>query len=773
MKLLQNNLQIFLLIFVTLLFFSPFFLQGKIPIPADTIVGLYHPYRDFYAKDYPNGIPFKNFLITDPVRQQYPWKHLVIDLLKKGELPLWNPYNFTGTPLLGNFQTGVFYPLNFLFIFPFVTGWSLFIVLEPMLASIFMFYYLRSLKISKWASFLGGIVFAFCGFSIAWMEWGNIVHTALWMPLILLSIDKIFFYYREVKIRTLFVEIHKYYKWPVIYIFALASSFFAGHLQIFFYLFLVTCVYSLTRWFQYKKEKKFLMIFAILSCVFLFIVSIQLVSTLLFILNSARNIDQSYWQKEGWFIPWQHLVQFIAPDFFGNPTTLNYWGVWNYGELVGYIGIFPLTLVILSIFSTNDKKILFFNGILFIALIFSLPTPIAQILYILQVPLLSTSQPTRLLFLIDFSLAVLVAAGFDLLSLQKKKILFAVGFLALVLLGLWTIVLTGNALGVTITKENVLIAKRNLYLPTFLFVATFLGMILFTYISNKKIQLFLQLLLIGVTVFDLFRLGWKFNPFTNQKFLFPTTKLISFLQERQGQFRVMSTDSRILPPNFSLIYHIQSVDGYDPLYLRRYAELIAASENGALTIDKPQFNRIITPHRYESKIIDLLGVKYILSFSDLSSPKLRKVFQEGETKVYENQFAIPRAFFVRRVISAQTRNESLAAMFMTDFNPRNTAVIEDDLRNNTVFFAQTEERESIKDIKYSENKVVIDTKNDQDAFLVLTDSYYPNWNVKIYSKDSGKIVNTKIYKTDFNFRGVVVPKGKNRIEFFMSLIPEI
>ncbi|PIZ99051.1 MAG: hypothetical protein COX78_02350, partial [Candidatus Levybacteria bacterium CG_4_10_14_0_2_um_filter_35_8] len=63
-----------LFVIITLIFFWPFVLQNKLPIPADTIVGMYHPYRDFYTNSYPRGVPFKNSLITDPVRQQYPWK---------------------------------------------------------------------------------------------------------------------------------------------------------------------------------------------------------------------------------------------------------------------------------------------------------------------------------------------------------------------------------------------------------------------------------------------------------------------------------------------------------------------------------------------------------------------------------------------------------------------------------------------------------------------------------------------------------------------------
>src|SRR3990170_7845286 len=102
----KNNfyLPLSILLFTILFFFQPFLMQGKLPIPADTIVGLYHPYRDLYASEYPNGIPFKNFLITDPVRQIYPWKKLSIDIIRGLNLPLWNPYAASGMPLLSNFQ---------------------------------------------------------------------------------------------------------------------------------------------------------------------------------------------------------------------------------------------------------------------------------------------------------------------------------------------------------------------------------------------------------------------------------------------------------------------------------------------------------------------------------------------------------------------------------------------------------------------------------------------------------------------------------------------
>ena len=119
----KKYLPILLIIFLVSIFFKDFIIKGLIPIPADTIVGMYHPWRDVTWDNFQNGVPFKNFLITDPVRQQYPWKFLAIDYLKIGQLPLWNPYTFSGSPLLANFQSGAFYPLNIIFfILPFNTA---------------------------------------------------------------------------------------------------------------------------------------------------------------------------------------------------------------------------------------------------------------------------------------------------------------------------------------------------------------------------------------------------------------------------------------------------------------------------------------------------------------------------------------------------------------------------------------------------------------------------------------------------------------------------
>ncbi len=47
--------------------------------------------------------------------QWYPWRALAADSIRHGSLPLWNPYVLCGVPFLGNFQSALFYPPNFIF----------------------------------------------------------------------------------------------------------------------------------------------------------------------------------------------------------------------------------------------------------------------------------------------------------------------------------------------------------------------------------------------------------------------------------------------------------------------------------------------------------------------------------------------------------------------------------------------------------------------------------------------------------------------------------
>ncbi|OGG12808.1 hypothetical protein A3D77_07165 [Candidatus Gottesmanbacteria bacterium RIFCSPHIGHO2_02_FULL_39_11] len=720
------------------IFFYPFFIFGKIPIPSDALVGLYYPFRDTLNTRYPNGYPYKNPLITDPVRQQYVWRELSVDAFRKGKLPLWNPYSFAGTPLLANFQSASFYPLNILFfIFSFPFAWGILVSLQPTLSLIFMYFYLRELKITKAASVVGSLAFSFSGFSISWLTWNTVGHTVLWLPLILLSGEKI------IKNTSL--------KWSLVLLFSLCSSFFAGHLQTFFYIGVFSLIYFVAKLingirhpgFIYPENpydvRKKLIVFFIFVILFTAITSVQWIPTLGFISQSARNADQANWQKEGWFVPPQNLLQFFAPDFFGNPATGNYYGVWNYGEFIGYIGMIPLFFALYAALKLKDKKSIFFVSIIMVSIVLITDNPVSEIPYRLNIPYIGTSQPTRLMSLIDFSLAVLASLGVDQLrsnTKQKRSVLFSIAII-LMLLGIWTF------------SRNP-VARNNLYLSIFLGLIIILTTQAYR-IRPSKIVLPVYLL---VTVFDLFRFGWKFTPFTSTDLLYPQSSLLSYLEDNSHNYRVMANDRRILPPNVSSHYKIQDVSGYDPLYLLSYNKFVSSWNSNSLNLKPSAFNRIVTPQNYESPVSDLLGIKYLLSLTPVQSLKWEYVMRDGETYLYQNKDVLPRAYLAQTVFQKETDQDVMREV-LNNKNSDSAFSTE----NITLGSKSLTPSESAVIENYEENDIRIKVISGDTRMLVLTDPYYKTWKAFVDEKE------TQIFKVNFLFRGVVIPSGEHIIEF--------
>ena len=754
----KKNIFVILGLFFIFFFFNEVFIGGLLPIPTDNIVGLYHPYRDFYSKDYPRGIPFENVQVSDPVRQQYLWRELAISQMKKGELPLWNPYNFSGYPLLANFQSAVFYPLNLaMFILPFEYGWTLLIISQPLLAFTFMFLYLRNLKISKAGSFIGSVAFAFSGFFVSWLEWGNIVSTGLWLPLILLAIDKIL----RIKNHESRIKNKKLLIWFVILLFSSVSSFLAGHLQTFFYLSMVSAAYFIFRWIEYKRIFNILYVFLIFAILFLISTAVQWIPTLQLVSLSARSVDQVSTNIEGWFIPWQNLVQFVAPDFFGNPATLNYWGVWNYGEFIGYIGLLPLILALGALIFKRDKLVLFFGFILTFGIVFAFPSVFSNLPFWLDIPFVSTSQPTRLMYVVNFSLVILAAFGFDYFKKNKTRIIVPLAIVGLIFLFLWGYVKLNTFLPefMRLVPENLAVSFSNLRLPTLVFAITLTLFCLNTFIFKKNIKLsnLIYILIIMVFLLDIYRFADKYTVFSEKEYLYPKTLATAFLEEKSVGSRIMEADARILPPNFSISFNTESIDGYDPLYLLRYGELVAAISRGEPNINPPfGFNRIITPQTYHDPTINGLNIKYLLSLTDIDDEGYIKVFEEGQTKIYENKEFIPRAFFIDRTIGAENKYDAIKKYFENKYDLKSVAIVE----GENFSLLNKKWNTGTAEITYNSfNKIIISVDNKEDGFLVMLDSYYPTW--KVFIDD----IESEILLTDYNFKGVIVPGGAKEVVF--------
>lgn len=124
--------------------------------------------------------------LSDPVWQFVPWLQLARREIAAGRLPLWNPYQDGGVPLLGNSQSALGSPLIWpALAFGIRPGWNLSLLLRALLAAAAAFLWLRDRGRSSPAAGLGAIAFALSGPFIAWLEHPQTLSAAA-VPLLLL-----------------------------------------------------------------------------------------------------------------------------------------------------------------------------------------------------------------------------------------------------------------------------------------------------------------------------------------------------------------------------------------------------------------------------------------------------------------------------------------------------------------------------------------------------------------------------------------------------------
>jgi len=502
----KKHLPLIVLILVSFLFFYKMLFQFKIPFPGDILIADYFPFKyESYLGYNPGSYPNKAQYF-DVIRQMYPWKIFAVSELKAGRFPLWNPYNFSGMPLFANNQSSVLNPFNLLF---FVTSppvaWSLFVFLQPFLASVFTYLYLRRLKLSNLSSVFGAITYSYSLYMSVFVEYGNFGYTILYLPLLLYAIEVL-----SINKKTLCG--------PLISV-LIALTAFSGHLQLFGGVLLFCIIYTIAKHFLIKKNFGSLVIVALYSLLGLGISMIQLLPTIELIQNAARSTHDVAVFQNDILIQIQQLIVYIAPDAYGNPAFGNYLLADSYPGNALYIGIIPIVFALFSLFQfKKNKYVLLFSVISIGILLLVVNNPISQLIYSLNIPFLSASAPSNFIFLLTFSLSVLGAMGIeDWMEKKDKKIfisiilVFCILVLSFILNKLFKVEVNLKQIGLGVGFLSV----SSIYI------------ICLTFLKNKKLLYFLPIIL----VLDLFYYFIKFNPFVPSATVFPKTELTSFLSK--------------------------------------------------------------------------------------------------------------------------------------------------------------------------------------------------------------------------------------------------
>ncbi len=750
---------LFILTGITIVFFWMTFFKGNIPFPGDFLLSEYSPWKQSSYFGYVAGsIPHKAQYF-DVVRELYPWKTLVVRELKSGHVPLWNPYNFAGGPLMANYQSQVWYPLSFVYlVLPQPIAWTVLIILQILLGLIFTYLFAHVIGLSTAASILAAVLFNLSSFSTVWLEFNTVWHTMLWIPLIL------YIFERRLK------NVLPY--WRLLFVGALLSSMTAGHPQDFINSLLFVGIYMLARLVYLSektiKEKKTIALELLgLTGITMLIGGVQLLPTVQLFAASARvPHDVGFIVHNMLIQAWQLPIAIIA-DFFGNPATRTYVLEDTYINKSLSIGTVGFLLVVISFWSKKTYHMKFFALIAMLLLLLTTNNPISQLFYQFPLPLLSTGTPTRNLFIYIFSISMLAAIGYDALKhrMTITKPLFLIGLL---FLGIFALYISKPTLLYPFTLITAAAMKKSFIIATVLAILTTLNIVV-----SKKIPL----IRIGIIVLATVELFWgfsKFNTFVPTSYVFPPSNIFTYLQEHAGINRFWGYGTARVEANFATQYGIYSPDGTDPLNLKWYNSLVQSSKDGVIHQEftrstrsdaniQPGYGEVDLPENsFRLRILDTLGVRYILDRVEnpkndqtFSPIRFKPVWHENDWTIYENLLAAPRYFLTSDIQYYETDKEFEKLFFHPTFDPKSTILLAKDTQTPKIEKAISAGTAEL--LSYTPNQLQLKTTTTTAQMLFLSDTYDKGWKADIDGKQAD------ILKADYAFRAIFVPSGTHTV----------
>jgi len=684
-----------------------------------------------------------------------PLKEFIRDhFLHYGTIPMWNPYQFSGTPLISNIQASLFYPLGFLFyLMPSEQAYPYTLIMHCTLGCFFMYLFMRDILITSLAACFAGIVFVFNGYFMAHVYAGHLtfVQNYIWIPLIF------FFLNRFVNERR-FVH-------AVAAGLTLGVQILGGFPQIAFYTILGTLAFIVSSCVADMRKRssrgalKLGAGVAVTLLVGFSLAAVQVLPTLEFTRLSTRAAGVSYFFATLDSLHPKELLAFLIPEIFGNPTKETYWpsaASWHFWETCGYVGILPLFLL----FVKEDRRDvaryhIFFVVVMVVSLLLALGkyNPLYPLIY--KLPGFGSFRiPAQILFLCVFSAALLSGMGLDRILLGDWKftkgfwifLLFSAALTFLPLLSIWfspyhTFLFLfrkfaeGPVSHVELPKlyHNTLLSLSK---ASLLLLCCTLLMVLHKWKRVGK-GIFI-VLVFGVLAADLYPFCGDFVKPHNYNLSPEKQQIIRQFHKNSAQGRVV-TLGQAFRANDGLTGRFPSILGYDPLILGRYAHYMQASQGIELN-----------DHLVNLEDIDLSQPKLLKCLN------LRQVFLDGRVINFAND--IPYANVVYDV-AVMRQKDILPFMRSSQFDARTTVVLEqgdENIPGNRTTGASAAPACTV--LHYECDGVTLRASTDKAGYLVLSEIHYPGWQATV----DGKRV--PLGRGNFLFRVIPLGVGEHEVE---------
>jgi Bacterial membrane protein YfhO len=685
----------------------------------------------------------------DFLYQNYPFRSFAATSMARGELPLWNPYTFNGMPFLADIQTTVLYLPSLLLTLFVQNGvlnayWlELMIIAHYALAGISMYALARSFHLSQTPAIVAGVAYMLSGFMITHAIHQQMITLVSWYPLILL------FFRRALDTGR--------WLWLSAAAVVLGHSILAGFPQLSLYFYFFLLVYFLfellsryhLRGLTSGPALRMTATAGVLVAISVAIAMVQLLPTLELSGRSQRAQIACEKSAEG-SLAWSQLLTLLSPKLFGTAGAqgYSYWGpgtYWYYWETCIYLGIIPLLLMLVSLLLVRkNRTVAFFWGVSIFVILFALGDHFfLHRLFFEFVPGFSTFRnPARMGILLAFSSALL--SGFalqflaspDTLEPERKRaravIMGVMGAGAL----LWLLVISGVAmdmLSLSASPQITAAVRKEMNISFVVILGS--GILLLLLQRRFGPWRWSGVVIAGALVVDMFVFGGQQNnaQVNPMEYFRRSDQLVRFLKEEGAKelFRTNTRNSQgmIMDRNQNMVSRIMTMEGYTPLALQR----------------------VYPPVGSDQKLFDLLNVKY-KTVTDTASRTLRLVPHSGY---------LPRAFFVYQLRITGSEEELVKYLQSPEFDHRSIGVLEED-PGRTLGTAGEEPQWTASVRSYSNNSITLDVETRHDGLLILSEIYYPGWNATVDGRE------TRIYRTDYNLRGLFVDRGRHEVALTFS-----
>ncbi len=475
----------------------------------------------------------------------------------------------------------------------------------------------------------------------------------------------------------------------------------------------------------------------------------------------------------------QIIFTIVFSNFF-NVLNGKLWAPGDVTEIYLYVGAVPFLLaaVTLSGWKKLGYETRFFVLLCVLSLLYALGkyTPLYSIFFYLIPGISLFKRPSESLFIFHLGLAMMSGVGFDLclhMLIQKgfKWIFLAASTVLLIIL--WEGVrisaskttfdpstFVSIALGWSVLLGGVILMRTKwakLAWIASLFVFTYVGVDLITHNSDVW--------------FNSARIPTNVISKTN---MLGNTEIVSFLNSHVmvnefNAYRIEPIQAGSLWANAPAIFEIPSSVGYSPLFSKRYGEFASP--------DSPWVGRSFKGliHSYNSRLFDLLNVKYVITSTDLktldpnvNADKFTAVYDKYGIRIYENNQVLPRFFFLSKAKVIKDAGVLETELLSPQFDPTSVLLLEaapqelvDKVKQDTIEYELPRET-SINLTNDAVNSITLQTASDEDAFLFASEVFYPGWTVWI---DGSK---KEILNADLAFRAVFVPEGRHTVRFLFQ-----